>query len=118
MIIEANRLAVMIGKLAAEKKAMDIITLEIGKVSLLADYFVIVSGANRLQSKAIADNITEKLKDEGFVLLHKEGYDDGLWILLDYGYVVVHIFQPEQRKFYNLERLWGHAPQQGGQSLH
>jgi ribosome-associated protein len=117
----AEKLVNRITCLAAEKKAVDTVVLEIGKVSLIADYFVITGGNNRIQVQAIADHITETLKKEGYPLLHKEGYAEGLWILLDYGQVVVHLFQPEERRFYNLERLWGHAPQAatltGGHSL-
>ncbi|MBT9172885.1 MAG: Ribosomal silencing factor RsfS [Syntrophomonadaceae bacterium] len=107
----AVKLVNRITNLAAEKKAVDTVVLEIGKVSLIADYFVITGGNNRLQVKAIADHIMEILKKEGYPLLHKEGYPEGIWVLLDYGLVVVHLFQPEERRFYNLERLWGHAPQ-------
>ncbi|HHX74294.1 MAG TPA: ribosome silencing factor [Firmicutes bacterium] len=95
---------------ARDKKAQDMVVLKIGEVSLIADYFVIATGNTKLQQHAIADNIMEKVKAAGYPLLHKEGYDEGLWILLDYGSVVVHLFQPEARDFYKLERLWSHAP--------
>ncbi|MDW7651161.1 MAG: ribosome silencing factor [Bacillota bacterium] len=117
MTEDAQRLVNLVETLAAEKKAIDIITLEIGKVSVVADYFVIASGASKTQVHAIADQIMEKLKEEGYTLLHREGYAEGLWVLLDYGYVVVHLFQPQEREFYNLERLWSHAPRTGSNSL-
>lgn len=108
-----GKLAKLVAHLATDKKALDVVVLEIGKVSLIADYFVIASGKNKLQVQAIADHIIAELKKEGqHLLLHKEGYAEGLWTLLDYGSVVIHIFQMEERRFYNLERLWGHAPQQ------
>ncbi len=110
MTQEAGSLVRMAENLAAEKKAREIIILEIGKVSLVADYFMITEGATKIQAQAIADHIMQNLKAEGYTLLHKEGYHEGLWILLDYGSVVIHIFQPGERNFYNLERLWGHAP--------
>lgn len=110
MTDKAGRMAGLARRLAEDKKATDIIVLEIGKISLVADFFIIASGANKLQVQAIADHIMENMKVQGYPLLHKEGYGEGLWILLDYGSVVIHIFQPEERKFYNLERLWGHAP--------
>lgn len=110
MTEEAERLVRMAESLALEKKAGDIVILDIGKVSLVADYFLIAEGANKIQVRAIADHLLQKLKEAGFELLHKEGYDDGTWILLDYGSVVIHLFLPEARAFYNLERLWGHAP--------
>lgn len=113
MTQDVQKLAELVENLAAEKKAVDIITLEIGKVSLVADYFIIASGGSKAQVLAIADNIQEKAKEEGYQLLHREGYAEALWVLLDYGSVVVHIFQPEERHFYNLERLWSHAPRAG-----
>lgn len=106
----AERMVRMAESLALEKKARETVILDIGKVSLIADYFLITEGANKIQVKAIADHLLEKLEEAGFTLLHKEGYDDGNWILLDYGSVVIHLFLPEARSFYKLERLWGHAP--------
>lgn len=100
----------LIVEAAEDKKAADIVIIEVGKVSLIADYFIIAEGASKIQVQAIAATIMEKTRAADFPLLHKEGYDEALWILLDYGAVIVHLFQPEQRRFYNLERLWGHAP--------
>ena len=95
---------------AEDKKAKDVLTLDIRKLSTIADFFVICSAANSVQAKAIADNIEEKMAEEQMVLLHKEGYTNANWILLDYSDVVVHIFQEEDRWFYNIEQLWGDAP--------
>ncbi len=107
---EIENLAILVQDLAADKKALDVLALEVGKVSTVADYFIIATGANKSQVHAIADHILLNLKEEGHYALHKEGYSEGLWVLLDYGSVVVHIFQPEERDFYNLERIWNHAP--------
>lgn len=117
MTEEIQKLVQLVESLAADKKAIDTVILEVGKVSLVADYFVITTGASRTQVHAIADNIMENVKKEGYPLLHREGYAEALWVLLDYGSVVIHIFQPEEREFYNLERLWGHAPRAGINSL-
>ena len=95
---------------AQDKKARDVLTLEISKLSPIADYFIILSAGNTAQAQAIADNIEEKLLEAGRALLRKEGYRQANWILLDYGDVVVHIFKEEDRRFYNLEQLWGDAP--------
>ena len=73
------------------------------------DYFVICSANTATQVRAIADNIEEKMEEAGISFLHKEGYREGEWILLDYGDTVAHIFQQEAREYYALERLWGDA---------
>lgn len=95
---------------ADDKKAQDIKVLDLREVSSVTDYFVICTGSTPLQTKAIADNIEERMEGKhNLRLLRREGYETGNWILLDYGSVVVHIFKPEEREFYNIERLWGDA---------
>ena len=95
-----------------DKKGQDIILLDIHEKTSIADYFVNCSGSSKIQTKAIADNIEEKLdKEYGVQVLHREGFQSGEWILLDYGTVVVQIFQPETRQYYNLEKLWSDAEQ-------
>ncbi len=89
-----------------DKKAQDIEVLNIQKVSLLSDYFVICTGRANTQIKSLADNVEDVLAKAGYAPRHKEGYSSASWILLDYGEVVVHIFHHESRSFYNLERLW------------
>ena len=73
------------------------------------DYFVICSANTATQVRAIADNIEEKLAEQGAAFLHKEGYREGEWVLMDYGDVIAHIFMQEAREYYALERLWGDA---------
>lgn len=100
-----------IAVLAAEdKKAKDVLTLDISNLSTIADFFIVCSASNPIQAQAIANNIEEKMSEEGLALLRKEGYNNANWILLDYGDIVAHIFQEEDRWFYNLEQLWGDAP--------
>jgi len=94
---------------ADSKKAKEIKVLDIRGISPITDYFVICSGSSSIQVKAIADEIEEKLMDEGFYFSHREGYNSARWILLDYGAVIVHVFHEEDRDFYNLERLWADA---------
>ena len=98
--------------LAQEKKARDIVSLTLTGLTLIADYFLIMSATNTRQAQAIADEITETLKAEGRPALRVEGRQEGRWILIDLGAVVVHIFLDEERAYYNLERLWGDAPRQ------
>ncbi len=82
------------------------------KVSSVCDYFIIASGTSTTQVRAIADNIIKKLKERNERLWHTEGAREALWIVLDYGDSVAHIFLDETRRFYDLERLWGDAPQE------
>ena len=89
-----------------EKKGRDIESVHIGGMTVLADYFVICSGTSTTHIKALADELEVKMAESGVDLIHKEGYNTARWILLDFDDVIVHIFHDEERKFYNLERLW------------
>lgn len=105
-----NNISMNMAKLAIEaledKKAEDIRVIDITEVSVLADYFIIASGSNRSQMQALTDNVSEKLGRAGHQLKQVEGYDTANWILMDYGDIIVHIFDQENRLFYNLERIW------------
>ncbi len=85
--------------------------MDISKLSDITDFFIILSGNSTRQVRAITDHIIEKLKQLGHRAWHIEGYRYALWVLLDYGDVVVHVFQSQTRDFYDLERLWADAPQ-------
>ncbi|MBO4902561.1 MAG: ribosome silencing factor [Lachnospiraceae bacterium] len=89
-----------------EKKAYDIKVIDISKVSILADYFMIATGSNINQIHAMTDLVEEKLSKEGYHPRAVEGYRLGNWILMDYQDVVIHIFDQESREFYDLERIW------------
>lgn len=107
---QALALARRIVDLASDKKAVDIVLLEIGGLTTLADYFVICSGASERQLGAIVDGIAEGLREEGIRPIGREGTDSAHWLLIDYGSVVVHVMAPPERDFYQLERLWADAP--------
>ena len=94
---------------AEDKKAVDVVLLDLRKAAGFADYFLICSGTNARQIRAIADGIMEALSAENSKPAHVEGYGQSEWILLDYFDFIVHIFAPEIRLFYGLERLWGIA---------
>lgn len=96
-------------KAADDKKAMGITVLDISHISIICDYFLICTGRSSTQVQAVAENIEEQLKEAGVKPLRIEGFREGSWILLDYGDVVIHVFQEMERDFYNLERLWGDA---------
>ena len=108
---DAARLAALIEDYAADKKAIDIVELDLRGVLGYTDYFVICSGNTDRQTKAIHDGIREGLKkDHGLLPRREEGVAEARWILMDYLDVVVHVFTPDARDFYRLEQLWGEAP--------
>jgi ribosome-associated protein len=94
---------------AEDRKAVDLAVLDLRKAAGFTDYFVICSGTNVRQVRAIADAVLERLATEGAKPSHVEGYDRSEWILIDYFDFIVHVFAPETRMFYSLERLWGSA---------
>jgi ribosome-associated protein len=94
---------------AEDKKAVDLVVLDLRKAAGFTDFFVIASGTNPRQVRAIADSVMEALAADGVKSAHVEGYDRSEWILLDYFDFIVHIFAPDTRVFYSLERLWGNA---------
>ncbi|KNF09431.1 ribosomal silencing factor RsfS [Gottschalkia purinilytica] len=100
-----NKLSVIVNS-ADDKKGFDIKVLDISRLTTLSDYFVIISGNSQRQVMSISDEIEEKMSEQGYELLQKEGYQSGKWILLDFGDIIVHVFYKEDREFYNLERLW------------
>jgi ribosome-associated protein len=94
---------------AEAKQARDLIVLDLSKAAGFTDYFVICSGTNPRQIRAIADAVMEALGSDGAKPAHVEGYEGSEWVLIDYFDFIVHIFAPETRVFYGLERLWGNA---------
>ena len=103
----AKELALLAARALADKKAKEIQALEITDLTTLADYFVIATGSSNTQINALVDNVEKVLSEEaGEQPLHREGYRGGTWVLLDYGCIVVHVFNAEAREFYGLERLW------------
>ncbi|RMD92819.1 MAG: ribosome silencing factor [Calditrichaeota bacterium] len=105
----SKTLARKIAKLSLEKKASNILILDLRRLTTITDFFVICTGESNTQVKAITDHIHEQLKKLRISPWHIEGYANQEWILMDYVNVVAHIFQPEVREFYGLERLWGDA---------
>ena len=92
-----------------DKMGDDIRILDLNGISSLTDYFVIVSGNNKRQAMTMAEEVEKKLKEVGVLLYHSEGQQAAEWIVLDFGNVIIHIFDSETREFYNLERTWGDA---------
>ena len=98
-------------ELALERKAIDVMALDLRGISSATDFFVIATGSSDVQVKAIAEHVIEELKKEDSRPLHVEGLEGGRWVLIDYVDFVVHVFHPQAREFYQLEVLWGDAPQ-------
>lgn len=104
--MEKNELVTLALEAMQDKKAEDIRLIDISEVSVVADYFMIAGGSNRSQIQAICDNVEEKLGRAGHPVRQIEGYETANWILMDFGDLIVHIFDKENRLLYDLERLW------------
>ena len=105
-MMESKEMAMKIAKLLDERKAIDVQVIDIALKSSFADYFVMASGGSERQMAALVDNIEELLEPEGVFPKSVEGTRSSGWILMDYGTVILHVFQGETRQFYDLERLW------------
>jgi ribosome-associated protein len=109
--MNSEQIALAIAELASDRKAVDIVQLDLRGLTSLADYFVICTGRSDRQSRAIQEGIQLGLKHEqGIMPTRVDGTGDANWILLDYADVIVHVFTPDTREFYRLEHLWGEAP--------
>lgn len=104
-----QQLVQMVAGVCLEEKARDILILDVSDLTIIADYFIIASGRTIIQVKAIADAVEMKLKEAGLMPLRKDGVAQGIWAVLDYGSVIVHLFRQEERDYYGLENLWGDA---------
>ncbi len=108
---DAAALAHRIVEIASDKKGSDIVMLRTAELTTMADFFVICSGRSDRQVQALSGAIVDELRDDGIRPLGTEGVNSARWVLLDYGSVIVHVFAPEEREYYGLERLWGKAAQ-------
>jgi len=108
--VTSREFALLAAEAASDKKAFDIVALDVSELLVVTEYFVIATGRTNVQVRAIADEVEEQLRAKGEKPIGREGAGEDKWVLLDYGDFVVHIFQPEERDFYRLEKLWGDAP--------
>ena len=107
-----KELAIIAAEALDEKKGKEIAAIEVTEQTTLADYFVIATGSSNTQINALSGSVEKAMKEQANEMpLRREGYRDGTWVLLDYGCVVVHVFSPEAREFYALERIWADAEQ-------
>ena len=104
-------MAQLVVDVASDRLASDIVMLDLRRVASFADYFVVMSADSPRQIEALEEDITRALKEENVGRFHREGIPSSGWVLLDFSDVIVHIFGPEERTFYDLERLWSQAPQ-------
>jgi ribosome-associated protein len=100
---------------ALDKKGEDFTALDVSGRTILADTFVVVTGRSKVQTRAISDAIVEAVEKDGHKVTRVEGHADGAWILIDLGNVIAHVFTPDQREFYNLERLWSEVAKRQAQ---
>ena len=109
VLLDPTQLARAAVDAASDKKASDILLLDIREITTIADYFVICSGNNARQLQAISEAIDDALRKQKARLLNREGVAETGWLLLDFGDVIVHIFSPKEREYYHIERLWNEA---------
>lgn len=109
-MLDASKKILLIRKILENKKAFNILILDLRKITTITDFFIICNGNSDIHIRAIADEIYGKLKKKNELVWHIEGYQDGQWILMDYVDVVIHIFYPTIREYYALETIWGDAP--------
>ncbi|WP_026693929.1 ribosome silencing factor [Peribacillus kribbensis] len=107
-----RELLITVAKAADDKRAEDILALNMKGISLVSDYFLICHGGSDKQVQAIAREMREKAEEKGYFIKRMEGFDEAKWILVDLGDVVAHVFHRDERSYYNLERLWGDAPRE------
>ncbi len=108
--MESKEILELAVKAADSKRAEEIIALDVSEVSVMADYFVIMDANSKRQVQAIAEAVVEQVHKNDIVIKSVEGKQAGNWVLVDLGDVIVHVFQKDQRQFYNLEKLWSQAP--------
>ena len=107
MEMTPKELAIIAAKALDEKKGKEIGAIEVAELTTLADYFVIATGSSNTQINALCDSVEKAMKEQADEMpSRREGHRDGTWVLLDYGWVIVHVFSEEARSFYSLERLW------------
>jgi ribosome-associated protein len=104
-----KRTALFVANIVVEKKAKDLIILDMRKVTNITSFFIICTATSKIHIKTVYETLRDRLKQKGFSILNEEGTENSGWVLLDYGDIVIHIFDEDTRKYYNLESLWGDA---------
>lgn len=104
--MQENALVQEIARILYDKKGLDIVALNVGHLTVICDYMIIASGRNVNQVRALADEVDDRMAQEGVALRRSEGAAEGRWVVMDYGHILVHIFHHEEREYYKLDRLW------------
>ena len=107
---DAKEQVLKICEILYDKQALNIRALNVADKTIIAEWFVVCSGRATTQVRTLCDELENKAADMGLTVLRKEGYGEARWIVLDFGHILVHIFHPEEREFYNMERLWDDDP--------
>lgn len=108
--METRELAILAARAASDKKATEIVVIDVAELLVVTDYFVVCTGNTDIQVRAIAEEIEDQLREQGGIKpMGREGVSEGKWVLLDFGDLVAHVFQPDERDFYRLDKLWGDA---------
>ncbi|MEN6326849.1 MAG: ribosome silencing factor [Syntrophomonas sp.] len=108
-MITHEKLVQLVADACLDEKANDLTILNVADLTIIADYFVIASGRSTIQVKSIVEHVEEKLKEYGIMPIRKEGLEEGLWGVMDYGSTILHVFREQEREYYKLEDLWGEA---------
>ena len=106
MPVNSKKIALKIVEVLQDKKALDVVVLDIHSLTVIADYFIIASGRSESQVRALYGEVEEKMREQGLEARHRDGQQGNRWVVLDYGDVILHVFHHEEREFYGLERLW------------
>ena len=110
LLTQEDKLARLIAEACLDEKALDVVVLDVHELTVITDYFVIASGRNVIQVRSILEHVQEKLQDQDIYPIRKEGLQQGVWSVLDYNSVILHVFRQEEREYYQLENLWADAP--------
>ena len=111
MALESREQVIKLCEALWEKKALDIRAINVADKTIVAEWFVVCSGRATTQVRTLCDELEDKAAEFELSVIRKEGYGEGRWIVIDFGHILVHIFHPEEREFYNMERLWDDDPQ-------
>lgn len=108
-MLKEDKLVQLIADACLDEKAGDVVILDVGELTIIADYFVIASGRSTVQVKSIVEHVEEKLEEHGILPARREGQEQGQWAVLDYSSTILHVFRQQERDYYKLEDLWGGA---------